>query len=87
VGANIRANEHTKLMLGQYYEPHQLNVEPNAPGYTLPLDMNDIINYNNIKRTIPMDLVSNLIHKNGFVIGHFDFAASMAQSRQHHDVL
>ena len=72
VGTEAKADGLTELTFAQYYEPHEPNIEPNAPGYTLPLDLNDIVNYDDVKRTVPVDPVSGLIRKNGFVIGHFD---------------
>lgn len=70
-GGNVRADGLSDLRFGQYYEPYESNIEPNAPGYTLPLDLNDIVNYDDINRIIPVDPISYLIRKNGFVIGHF----------------
>jgi len=53
---------------GKYYEPYELNIKPNAPGYSLPLDLNDIINIGKISQEIKFDNISDLIQQNGFAI-------------------
>ena len=68
MGTNVRADGLTQLSFGQYYEPYELNIEPNAPGYTLPLDLNDVVNINYVSSTIPLDSERNLIRQNGFAI-------------------
>jgi len=68
VGTDVRGKELTEFTFGQYYEPYEPNIEPNAPGYRLPLDLNDIVNYDSVSRAIPLDPVSSLIRQNGFVI-------------------
>lgn len=67
-GTDVWANGLTELSFGQYYEPYEPNIEPNAPGYTLPLDLNDIINYDHVSRSIGVDPVSAVIRQNGFVV-------------------
>ena len=70
-GTDVLADGHIQLTFGQYYEPYEVNIEPNAPGYTLPLDLNDITNLSDIARAIPVDSASDLIRQNGFAIGYF----------------
>ena len=60
--------EDTQWTLGQYYEPYELKIEPNAPGYALPLDIKDIVNFNEVSQIIDINSVSNLIRQNGFAI-------------------
>ncbi len=72
MGTDVLADEHTQLTFGQYYEPYELNIEPNVPGYTLPLDQNDITNLSDIARAIPIDSVSDHICQNGFAIEHIN---------------
>jgi len=60
--------EDKQWTLGQYYEPYELKIEPNAPGYALPLDIKDIVNFNEVSQIIDINSVSNLIRQNGFVI-------------------
>jgi len=68
------ANEPKELTFGKYYEPYEPNIEPNAPGYTLPLELTEIINFSNIigdiniEGHIDVDFVSALIRQNGFAI-------------------
>ena len=61
------ANELPDLTFGKYYEPYESNIEPNAPGYTLPLDLDDIVNFN-IVSEYKMDSISELIRQNGFAV-------------------
>jgi hypothetical protein len=39
------ANELLGLTFRKYYEPYEPNIEPNAPGYPLPLDLDDIVHF------------------------------------------
>ena len=61
-------NELPDLTFGKYYESYELNIEPNAPGYTLPLDLDDIVNFNDIGLQTVIDSISDLIRQNGFAI-------------------
>lgn len=70
---NVRANGLTELTFGQYYEPYEPNIEPNAPGYTLPLDLNDIVNYEDVGSHLGLTseqhlILQNLILQNGFAV-------------------
>lgn len=69
-GTEVLATEYTPLTFGRYYEPYEFNIEPNAPGYSLPLDLNDVTNLGDINRAIPIDPVSDLIRQNGFAVKH-----------------
>ena len=66
--ADSAANEHREPTFTKYYEPYEPNIEPNAPGYALPLDINDIVNFHEVSRVIDINGVSNLIRQNGFAI-------------------
>jgi hypothetical protein len=78
--ANAIANELPDLTFGKYYEPYEPNIEPNAPGYTLPLNLNDIVNYypaythpalippDAVNQYVDINSVSELIQQNGFAI-------------------
>ena len=61
------ANEFPDLTFGKYYEPYEPNIEPNAPGYALPLDLDDIVNFS-LLSDYKMDSISDLIRQNGFVV-------------------
>ncbi len=51
-----------------YYEPCEVKVEPNAPGYTLPLDIDAISNFAHVDGLIDLDSVTDLIRENGFAV-------------------
>jgi TolB protein len=55
-------------MFLKYYEPYEPDIELNAPGYKLPLDMNIIVNLHDVSQAIDINSVSNLIRHNGFAI-------------------
>ena len=61
------ANELPDLTFGKYYEPYESNIEPNAPGYTLPLDLDQIVNFSLVSG-YNMDSISELVRQNGFAI-------------------
>jgi hypothetical protein len=56
----------------QYYEPYQVDIKPNAPGYKLPLDVNDIVNVNKINEYVDFNSISGLIEQNGFAVVELD---------------
>ena len=59
----------TTWSFAKYYEPYEPNIEPNAPGYKLPLDINDIVNYNSISSQLNLTTSAQyLIQQNGFAI-------------------
>ncbi len=53
---------------GPYYEPYEPNIVPNAPGYTLPLDIDTITNFAQIDAIVDLDGVTDLIRQNGFAV-------------------
>ncbi len=57
-----------KASLSSYYTADNNSVEPNAPGYTLPLDMCDVWNYDYMDFFFPMSSLSPFIEQNGFVV-------------------
>jgi len=56
------------LDFGDYYEPYDLTVEPNAPGYALPLDTSTLIVAENLYNLFDIEGISDLIGHNGFAI-------------------
>ena len=66
--ADYGTNEYRELMFSKHYEPYEPNIEPKAPGYKLPLDINDIVNFHDVGQVINLNAVSNLIQQNGFAI-------------------
>jgi hypothetical protein len=67
-GFNSFVNLNRDLDLRKYYKPYELNFEPNAPGYVLPLDTNDIINYKEFSSKKELANIQHLIQQNGFAI-------------------
>jgi Protein of unknown function (DUF3160) len=53
---------------GQYYEPYVLDIEPNAPGYTLPLATGQITNFKDLAAIVDIEALSNLVRENGFAV-------------------
>jgi hypothetical protein len=61
-------NGPAKWSFGQYYQPYQATIEPNAPGYSLPLDIQNISNYGEIDAALGLGAVQSLIEQNGFAV-------------------
>lgn len=58
----------TALDFGNYYEPFALDIEPNAPGYALPLAMGKIDIADNMNRVFDVAALSDLIEQSGFAV-------------------
>ena len=56
-----------------YYEPYELGIQPNAPGYTLPLDLGIVSNYTEVEAMFGLEDAVTLIERNGFVVIEHDF--------------
>jgi len=71
------ADQGDEPALNQYYVPYINLVEPNAPGYTLPIDLETIENYFNVNSNLFFRLTeaSTLLEQNGFVIIEYDFGS------------
>ncbi|MHC4173024.1 MAG: DUF3160 domain-containing protein [Planctomycetota bacterium] len=67
------ADEAEKPALGKYYVPYENLVEPNAPGYTLPLDLIEIENYAAMDSMFDLNSVAPLLEQSGFAIIEHDF--------------
>ncbi len=50
----------------QYYQPQEVTVSPAAPGYSLPLDLDTIVNQDVLRRVSPR--AQELLMQNGFVV-------------------
>jgi hypothetical protein len=57
-----------KLTLTKHYIPYDKPVEANAPGYALPLDLNDVANYDAIDSRFGISNFAYLLEQNGFVV-------------------
>ena len=62
--------------LSKYYIPYDNPVEPNAPGNTLPLDLNNIANYAVMDSRFGLKNVAPLLEQNGFAVIEHDFDTS-----------
>ena len=65
LGAHVTAGERD---FGQYYEPYVLDSEPNAPGYTLPLEAKQITHFEALSTIVDIGSLSSLVQRNGFAI-------------------
>jgi hypothetical protein len=68
----------TKLNFTKNYKPYELNFKPHAPGYTLPLDLNDVVNIDKFDRIIEFDSISDQIRQNSFAIVEPETFSSLA---------
>jgi len=62
--------------LKKYYVPYESTIEPNAPGYTLPLNLNDVANYAVMESKFKLASVKPILEQNGFAIIEYDFGWS-----------
>ena len=58
--------------LSKYYVPYENTVEPNAPGYALPLSVGDISNYDPMDQRFGLEDAESLLSENGFAIVEYD---------------
>jgi len=65
--------EPNKPGLNKYYTPFENTIEPNAPGYTLPLDLGTIGNYFDVDSILNLKNAASLLEQNGFAIIEHDF--------------
>ena len=64
-----------KLSLSRYYAAYDSDVLPSVPGYTLPLDLNEVSNYTAIDQQFGLDGVAPLLEQDGLAIMEYDFRA------------
>ncbi len=57
-----------KITFSKYYESYQVDIEPDATSYQLPLDISDIVNFNDVGQVIDLNDISDLIRQNGFAV-------------------
>jgi hypothetical protein len=62
-----------KSGLNNYYIPYVNSIEPNAPAYNLPLDLNAICNYDEIDSKFNLSVSAQLLEQNGFAIIEYEF--------------
>ena len=63
----VVASSRTKTF-AEYYEPCEPGISLNFTDYTLPLDINDIVNFDTFDKYIKMEYFSDLICRNGFAV-------------------
>ena len=56
----------SQTAFAQYYQPQEVTVNPAAPGYSLPLDLGNIVNQDVLRRVSPQ--AQELLTRNGFVV-------------------
>ena len=66
-------DEPNKPGLNKYYTPFDNPIEPNAPGYTLPLNLGTIVNYAALDSMFGLKNADPLLEQNGFAIIEHDF--------------
>jgi len=66
-------SETGKPGLSEYYVPYDNPIEPNAPGYTLPLDLGTIGNYAAVDSKLDLNSAAPLLEQNGFAVLEYDF--------------
>jgi hypothetical protein len=59
--------------LSEYYVPYDNPIEPNAPGYTLPLDLGTVGNYADVDSKLGLKNLAPLLEQNGFAITEYKF--------------
>jgi hypothetical protein len=57
----------------QYYSPFVNTIEPNAAGYTLPIDLNTIGNYPYVDTRLNLSASKTLLEQNGFAIVEYNY--------------
>jgi len=60
------------LSFAKYYESCEVEIKPDASGYKLPLNVNDIVNVNKINKYVDFNSISDLIEQNGFAVVELD---------------
>ena len=66
-------SETGKPGLSEYYVPYDNPIEPNTPGYTLPLDLGAVGNYAAVDSRLGIKNAAPLLEQNGFAITEYDF--------------
>ncbi len=67
------ANWANKPQMNKYYSPYNNLIEPNAPGYTLPIDLGTVGNYFDVNLCLNLANAALLLEQNGFAIIEHDF--------------
>ncbi len=68
-------DEPNKPGLAGYYEAYSNDITPNAPGYTLPIDIENVVNYPAMNSRFGLDSAVDLLEQNGFAVIEYVFSA------------
>jgi hypothetical protein len=60
----------------QYYQPYEVEIAPNAPGYGLPLNPSTLMNYDQVDQHLDLNAALPLLLQNGFAVLEHDFGFS-----------
>jgi hypothetical protein len=66
-------NNTSKPDFGKYYVPYESTIEPNSPGYTLPIDLQSVGNFSDMDSKFALGNVVTMLEQNGFVVMEYDF--------------
>ncbi|MBN2182293.1 MAG: DUF3160 domain-containing protein, partial [Sedimentisphaerales bacterium] len=62
-----------KPKMNKYYNPYENPIEPNAGGYTLPIDLKNVGNYSDVNTFLNLGPAATLLEQNGFAVIEHDF--------------
>jgi len=63
-----------KPCMASYYVPYENPIEPQAPGYTLPLDLQEVVNFDQMGLRFDLAAVEPLLESNGWAVMEYRFA-------------
>ena len=72
ISFSAESTENPKYILAKYYQENQINVDPNAAQYILPLDVETVANFDNINNLFNLSSEQkDILSQNGFVVIDF----------------
>jgi len=76
-----------KSSMSSYYVSYDNPVQPNAPGYALPLDLDAVGNYDQMNTLFELEMVEPLLEQNGFAIREYDFDRGITEENENEDIV
>jgi hypothetical protein len=76
-----------KSSMSAYYVSYDNPVQPNAPGYPLPLDLDTVGNYYRMNVLFDLGTVEPLLEQNGFAIKEYDFDFGQPEEDPNADII
>ena len=76
-----------KSSMSAYYVSYDNPVQPNAPGYKLPLDLDTVGNYYRMNVLFELGTVVPLLEQNGFAIKEYDFDFGQPEEDPNADIV